>query len=60
LKCVFNIDICRECGGAAQVIVCIEDPVVFKKILDHLNDKAEAIVHTILAESRVLPMGLFT
>jgi hypothetical protein len=34
LKRVFGIDIetCPACGGAVQIIACIEDPVVFKKI----------------------------
>jgi hypothetical protein len=43
LKRVFNIDIetCRECGGAMQVIACIDDPVVIQKILNHLKDKGE-------------------
>lgn len=42
LKRVFNIDIetCSECGGAVKVIACIEDPVVIKKILTHLKEKA--------------------
>jgi hypothetical protein len=42
LKRVFNIDIetCRECGGTMKVIACIEDPVVIKKILTHLKEKA--------------------
>ena len=42
LKRVFNIDIetCSECGGAVKIIACIEDPVVIKKILDHLQEKA--------------------
>lgn len=39
LKRVFKIDIetCRHCGGAMKVIACIEDPVVVKRILDHLE-----------------------
>jgi len=39
---VFNIDIdiCSKCGGAVKVIACIEDPVVIKKILTHLQEKA--------------------
>ena len=43
LKRVFNIDIetCRDCGGAVKVIACIEDPVVIRKILDHLKCKDE-------------------
>ena len=43
LKRMFNIDIetCRECGGAMQVIACIDDPVVIQKILNYLKDKGE-------------------
>ena len=43
LKRVFKIDIltCGHCGGAVKVIASIEDPVVIKKILDHLA-QAEA------------------
>lgn len=43
LKRVFDIDVdtCDQCGGAAReivwVIACIEDPMVIKKILDHLD-----------------------
>ena len=38
LKRVFKIDIetCEHCGSAVKVIACIEDPVVIRKILDHL------------------------
>ena len=57
LKRVFNIDIeiCSECGGAVKVIpkalaplagqalACIEDPVVIKKILTHLQEKATEV-----------------
>ena len=41
LKRVFKIDVetCRVCGGTARVIACIEDPVVIKKILKHLEKK---------------------
>ena len=58
---VFHIDIerCRECGGAMKVIACIEDPVVIRKILDHLKDKAETTARTPLPESRASPAGLF-
>ncbi len=61
LKRVFNIDIetCTECGGPVKVIACIEDPVVIKKILDHLKQKAEANEPSPLPESRAPPMGLF-
>ena len=54
LKRVFNIDIetCPACGGAMKVIACIEDPVVIKQILDHLEHKAVA------SEPRAPPVGL--
>lgn len=61
LKRVFNIDIetCVECGGAVKVIACIEDPVVIKKILAHLKEKAAPVPAGLLPESRAPPMGLF-
>jgi hypothetical protein len=45
LKRVFNIDvtICNRCGGAVKIIACIEDPLVIKKILDHLDAKSGAL-----------------
>jgi len=62
LKRVFNIDIeiCSECGGAVKVIACIEDPVVIKKILDHLKGKAEPGETAPLHESRAPPTNLET
>lgn len=41
VKCVFSIGIetWHEYGSAVKVIVCIEDPVVIRKILDHLREK---------------------
>ncbi len=59
LKRVFRIDIetCGECGGAMKVIACIEDPVVIKQILDHLNNKAEIGEPRALRESRAPPAG---
>jgi len=43
LKRVFPIDIeiCRECGGAVKVIAYVEDPMMIRKILDHLKEKGE-------------------
>ena len=57
LKRVFNIDIetCRECGGAMKVIACIEDPVVIKKILEHLKEEGEYQDAFRLPESRGPP-----
>jgi len=44
LKRVFKIDIesCEQCGGAVKVIASIEDPVVIRKILHHLEQRAES------------------
>ena len=44
LKRVFNIDIetCEHCGGAVKVIASIEDPAVIRKILEHLDRRAQA------------------
>ena len=62
LKRVFNIDIetSPECGGAVKVIACIEDPMVIRKILTHLDEKA-AVTETIrLPECRAPPQpGVF-
>jgi len=43
LKRVFKLDIetCSHCGGAVKVIACIEDPVVIKQILAHLERRAQ-------------------
>ena len=43
LKRVFKIDIeiCEHCGGAVKVQASIEDPVVIKKILQHLDRHVE-------------------
>jgi hypothetical protein len=42
LKRVFGIDIenCPACGGAVQIIACVEDPEVIEKILTYLDTKA--------------------
>jgi hypothetical protein len=61
LKRVFNIDIetCSECGGAMKVIACIEDPVVIKKMLTHLKEKAETKELGMLPASRAHPRSVF-
>ena len=41
-----------------KVIVCIEDPVVIKQILDHLKHKAEINEPRALPESRAPPAEL--
>ena len=45
LKRVFTIDmtICDRCGGAVRIIASIEDPLVIKKILDHMDAKSRAL-----------------
>jgi hypothetical protein len=60
LKRVFNIDIetCRECGGQVRIIACIEDPIVIRKILDHLKSKEETREPFPLPESRAPPTSL--
>ena len=57
LKRVFNIDVetCRVCGGAAKVIACIEDPVVIKTILAHLEKKAPLDSGLLIPDSRAPP-----
>ncbi len=59
LKRVFGIDVetCRICGGAAKVIACIEDPVVIKKILVHMQEKLPARAALLLPDSRAPPQS---
>ena len=47
LKRVFKIDIetCETCGGQMNVIVCIEEPAVIKRILAHLDNSQDAGPH---------------
>ena len=62
LKRVFNIDIetCPACGGAVRIIACIEDPVVIKKILTHLDTKDASAEPSRLPPCRAPPQaGLF-
>jgi hypothetical protein len=62
LKRVFGIDIetCPACGGALQIIACIEDPAVIKKILTHLDTKDASTAPARLPPSRGPPQaGLF-
>jgi hypothetical protein len=41
LKWVFQIDIetCPECGGNLRVIACIEDPLLIRQILSHVQQR---------------------
>jgi len=64
LKRVFNIDIetCSECGGDVRIIASIEDPVVIRKILAHLDKKEAFSGNSLLPDCRAspsLPIGLF-
>ena len=56
-KRVFRIDVerCGACGGTVKVIACIEDPVVIRKILAHLNNKGVPTPTGLLPESRAPP-----
>lgn len=56
-KRVFNIDIkiCLECGGAVKVIASIEEPVMIRRILDHLKKKGECQDAFRVPESRGPP-----
>ena len=63
LKRVFNIDVetCQACGGRARVIACIEDSLVIRKILTHLEKKAQAIVAPrLIPNSRALRSQIFS
>ena len=57
LRRVFSIDIetCHICSGPMKVIACIEDPLVIRKILDHLDRIAPATAPTSLPEPRAPP-----
>ena len=59
LKRVFNIDIaiCQACGGALRIIACIEDPVVIKKILTHLDKQDPSVEVSPLPPCRAPPQG---
>ncbi len=55
-----SVATCSECGGAVKVIACIEDPVVIRKILKHLDKIIPAQEVAGLPESRAPPQaGLF-
>jgi hypothetical protein len=59
LKRVFGIDIetCPACGGAVRIIASIEDPVIIKKILAHLEQAAPVREVVRLPEPRASPDG---
>jgi len=39
---VLKIETCEQCGSAVKVIASIEDPVVIKQILDHLENRTKS------------------
>ncbi len=59
LKRVFNIDVttCSRCGGSVRIIACIEDPIVIKKILAHVDALQQEPVDPSLC-SRLLLLDL--
>ena len=61
MKRVFNIDIetCPVCGGTVRIIACIEDPVVIKKILAHLDKQDTPLATGVLPEGWAPPVGRF-
>jgi len=64
LKRVFNMDIetCSECGGDVRIIARVEDPVVIRAILAHLDKKGGSAADSLLPDCRAspsLPVGLF-
>jgi len=59
LKRVFRIDIetCRHCGGNVKVIASIEDPVVIKQVLEHLDRRAGQQPLAFGPQARAPPQG---
>ena len=57
LKRVFDIDIdtCCECGGDVKIIASIEDPVVIRMILAHLDKKGVIAADSLLPDCRASP-----
>jgi hypothetical protein len=49
------VKICRVYGGAVRVIACIEDPVVIRKILNHLQEKSSRDAGGLIPTSRAPP-----
>lgn len=47
----------RQCGGVAKVMACIEDPVLIKTILAHLEEKAPMDSGVSIPDSRAQPQA---
>ena len=60
LKRVFGVDVlkCSRCQGQMQLIACIEEPDVAKKILGHLGLRAEPLP-TLRAQAPPITLELF-
>jgi hypothetical protein len=43
-----DIETCSECGGDVKIIASIEDPMVIRKILAHLDDNAPSATTALL------------
>jgi len=53
------METCSEWGGEVKIIASIEDPVVIRKILVHLVEKATCAMAGLLPQCRAPPrMGL--
>ena len=48
-------NICSECASFVKLIASIEDPVVIRKILAHLDEKAAAVAKGRLPQCRAPP-----
>jgi hypothetical protein len=46
-----------KCCGTAKVIACIEDTVVIRKILTHLEEKVPTTAVSLLPDSRAPPQA---
>ena len=57
---VFGVDVlkCSRCQGQMQLIACIEEPDVAKKILEHLGLRAEPLP-TLRAQAPPVTLDLF-
>jgi hypothetical protein len=52
-----DVETCRICGESTKVIACIEDPMIIKKILTHLEEKSPARSALLLPDSRAPPQS---
>jgi hypothetical protein len=50
-----DIETFERCGGAVKVIASIEDPLVIKQILEHLDRRAEPATPAFRSFARAPP-----